>query len=98
MPRSRRVGLHRQAGEHRPTALVASRVALSLGQTMMTTTSPAPAMDKPVARKKPEPKPTRATENPVNVLLVDDDQRNLEVLETILECPDYRLVRAESAD
>jgi signal transduction histidine kinase len=35
---------------------------------------------------------------PVNILLVDDEQRNLDVLETVLQDPEYRLVRATSAD
>ena len=34
----------------------------------------------------------------VNILLVDDEARNLDVLEAILESPDYRLVRAQNAD
>ena len=34
----------------------------------------------------------------INILLVDDEPKNLIVLETILENPGYRLVRAESAD
>ena len=34
----------------------------------------------------------------VNILLVDDEPRNLTVLETVLANPGYRLVRAESAD
>jgi signal transduction histidine kinase len=34
----------------------------------------------------------------VNILLVDDEERNLTVLETILDNPGYRLVRAETAD
>ena len=34
----------------------------------------------------------------VNILLVDDDARNLDVLESILSCPDYRLFRARTAD
>jgi PAS domain S-box-containing protein len=33
----------------------------------------------------------------VNILLVDDEVRNLDVLESILISPDYRLVRAETA-
>ncbi|SLM47359.1 Histidine kinase [Nitrospira japonica] len=33
-----------------------------------------------------------------NILLVDDDARNLDVLESILESPDHRLVRARTAD
>lgn len=35
---------------------------------------------------------------PINILIVDDEPRNLTVLETILDDPDYRLVRASSAD
>jgi PAS domain S-box-containing protein len=35
---------------------------------------------------------------PVNILIVDDEPRNLTVLEAILEDPAYRLVRAESAE
>ena len=37
-------------------------------------------------------------EEPINILIVDDESRNLLVLETILDDPGYRLVRAESAD
>ncbi|MEY2408779.1 MAG: hypothetical protein QOF48_1449 [Verrucomicrobiota bacterium] len=32
------------------------------------------------------------------ILLVDDEPRNLDVLESILNAPDYRLVRAQTAD
>ena len=35
---------------------------------------------------------------PINILIVDDEPKNLTVLETVLDDPDYRLVRAESAD
>jgi len=35
---------------------------------------------------------------PINILIVDDEPKNLTVLETILDDPDYRLVRAETAD
>lgn len=34
----------------------------------------------------------------VNILLVDDDPRNLDVLESILDLPGYRLIRARNAD
>jgi PAS domain S-box-containing protein len=37
-------------------------------------------------------------DGPVNILIVDDEPRNLTVLETVLDEPGYRLVRAESAD
>jgi DNA-binding response OmpR family regulator len=35
---------------------------------------------------------------PINILIVDDEPKNLTVLETILDDPGYRLVRAASAD
>ena len=37
-------------------------------------------------------------EAPVNILIVDDEPKNLTVLEAILDDPRYRLVRAESAE
>lgn len=36
--------------------------------------------------------------DPVNILLVDDDSRNLDVLESFLESSEYRLVRALTAE
>ena len=35
---------------------------------------------------------------PINILIVDDEPKNLTVLETVLDVPGYRLVRAGSAD
>ena len=35
---------------------------------------------------------------PINILIVDDEPKNLTVLETLLDAPGYRIVRAESAD
>ena len=35
---------------------------------------------------------------PINILLVDDEARNLDALEAVLTSPDYRLVRAQSAN
>jgi two-component sensor histidine kinase/CheY-like chemotaxis protein len=42
--------------------------------------------------------PVSQSQAPVNVLIVDDEPKNLTVLEAILDSPDYRLVRAESAE
>jgi two-component sensor histidine kinase len=42
--------------------------------------------------------PPGASAEPINILIVDDEPKNLTVLHSILEEPDYRLVRAESAD
>ncbi len=36
--------------------------------------------------------------DPINILIVDDEPKNLTVLEAILDSPDYRLVRAESGE
>ena len=36
--------------------------------------------------------------DPINILIVDDEPVNLTVLETVLQDPGYKLVRAESAD
>jgi signal transduction histidine kinase len=37
-------------------------------------------------------------DTPINILIVDDEPKNLTVLETVLENPGYRLIRATSAD
>jgi DNA-binding response OmpR family regulator len=42
--------------------------------------------------------PVLGSEEPVNILIVDDEPKNLTVLEAILDDPGYRLVRAESAE
>jgi two-component sensor histidine kinase/AmiR/NasT family two-component response regulator len=42
--------------------------------------------------------PTEAGTNPINILIVDDEPKNLTVLQFILDDPDYRLVRAQSAE
>jgi two-component sensor histidine kinase len=42
--------------------------------------------------------PVLRRRTPINILIVDDEPKNLTVLEAILDNPDYRLVRAESAE
>jgi CheY-like chemotaxis protein len=42
--------------------------------------------------------PVLPTQAPINVLIVDDEPKNLTVLEAILDDPGYRLVRAASAE
>ena len=42
--------------------------------------------------------PAAGPDQRISILLVDDEPKNLTVLETILDDPGYRLVRAESAD
>jgi two-component sensor histidine kinase len=42
--------------------------------------------------------PALSRPDPINILIVDDEPKNLTVLEAILDSPDYRLVRAESGE
>jgi PAS domain S-box-containing protein len=46
----------------------------------------------------PEPPPQTPLDGAVNILLVDDESRNLDVLQSLLESPELRLVRAENAE
>src|SRR5579862_252912 len=54
------------------------------------------------ASQKAKPTKTGSREpeadEPVSILLVDDDLRNLDALESMLECPNYHLVRARTAE
>ena len=52
------------------------------------------AQDRPAS----EPSTDAPHRGPINILIVDDEPKNLTVLETVLNDPGYRLVRAESAD
>ncbi len=42
--------------------------------------------------------PASSRPPPINILIVDDEPKNLTVLEAILDNPEYRLVRAESGE
>jgi PAS domain S-box-containing protein len=44
------------------------------------------------------PSPSLVGRAPINILIVDDEPKNLTVLEAVLDDPDYRLVRAVSAE
>ena len=48
--------------------------------------------------RPPVPPAPAARDEPINILIVDDEPRNLSVLETVLSDPAYHLVRAGSAD
>ena len=57
------------------------------------------AQDPPPQHRSAAAAPTSAFHGgPINILIVDDEPRNLLVLETVLDDPGYQLVRAESAD
>ena len=53
----------------------------------------------PQTQRFPAMAPETASKgDPINILIVDDEPKNLTVLETILQDPGYRLVRAESSE
>ena len=61
---------------------------------------PAASREEGAAPERPAAAPSTPPPQagPINILIVDDDPRNLTVLETVLDDPRYRMVRAESAD
>ncbi len=52
----------------------------------------------PAAPVLPAAELSRSSRDPVNILLVDDEVRNLDALESVLDNPEYRLVRAQDAE
>jgi PAS domain S-box-containing protein len=71
----------------------------------MNTNKALPHQNTDAMRSQSEPYPAGASsptssgdDEPINILLVDDEPKNLTVLETVLTDPAYRLVRAESGD
>jgi len=64
---------------------------------MKTNSSPAPADDLPEYTAPASAAPAMREEL-INILIVDDEPKNLTVLETVLGDPSHRLVRAESAE
>ena len=104
VPRRRRQRLHRQAGEHRPAAVADAGLAVPMNAapTSMIGRRPRTPMSGR-RRHRVRTAPSGAvlstiTDAPINILIVDDEPKNLTVLETVLDSPGYRLVRAESAD
>ncbi|RZL35707.1 MAG: response regulator [Rubrivivax sp.] len=87
MPGGRCQRLHLQAGQHRPASFPDACLASPL------------KMAHPDLRSTTEPPPPVAEDAlPINILIVDDEPANLLVLETVLDDPGYRLVRALSAE
>src|SRR4051794_41978459 len=52
----------------------------------------------PASAPAPSAAELAAAEEPINILIVDDEPKNLVALETVLDDPGYRLVCAGSAD
>src|SRR4051794_22768051 len=52
----------------------------------------------PASPQALSPAELAAAEERINILIVDDEPKNLMALETVLDNPGYRLVRAGSAD
>ena len=64
----------------------------------MTTHIAGPPSGPPESRTQSAAPASASRDDRINILIVDDEQKNLTVLETILDDPAYRLVRAETAD
>jgi signal transduction histidine kinase len=60
-------------------------------------TSPTLA-SKPASPILPSAELSGSSHDPVGILLVDDEVRNLDALESVLDNPEYRLVRAQDAE
>src|SRR6185369_6252118 len=103
MPGRRRQRLHRQAGEHRSAAVAHAGMAVPMKNPGAPTSSPPQAGPAGAAAHGATGGLTGGMAAgqplaPINILIVDDEPRNLVVLETVLDDPGYRLVRAETAD
>jgi len=100
-------GLYLQACEYRAASVIDAGVAVSVKIIFCGRHSKDPPSDLGLDRMtqeqigrasdKSQP-PVDTRDDRVNILLVDDEPRNLMVLESILNDPGYRLVRADSAD
>jgi PAS domain S-box-containing protein len=82
---------------HEPESTVMSRAASSK-ETVVN--FPVPPGDKTQTRVSDDQPGLKYASNdgPINILIVDDEPKNLTVLETVLDNPAYRLVKAGSAD
>src|SRR5262245_15204648 len=108
MPGSGSVGLYFQARQHRSAFVLDARLVVPIG--LHKTAGVRDMKDSTVLsldreRKSDDTVPmldrsekTAPEDRRIGVLLVDDEPRNLSVLESILDDPSYRLVRAESGD
>ena len=72
------------------------------GQAAMSTGHPPGEHESPAEASEVTPRAgtvlSSISDAPINILIVDDEPKNLTVLETLLDSPGYRLVRATSAD
>ena len=102
VPRRRRERLHRQARQHRPAAVADARVAVPVTPGSQTTRRRRrPLRGHPIAAVATQARaaarlPAIVADGRVNILIVDDEPENLDVLESVLDDPGYRLVRASS--
>src|ERR1700752_2126513 len=99
--------LYREARQHRPAAITDASMAVPMNPEArplwqrshehLYMASKVPAKDA-VTGDGTSPIRFMGPDEVVNILMVDDDPKNLTVLETVLDDPLYRLVRAEAAD
>ena len=70
-------------------------MSIDSGTAATSGTAPVPHIQRGAGDADPAPP---CHDDPINILIVDDEPRNLTVLETVLGHSDYRLVRAHTAD
>src|SRR6185436_7149894 len=75
-------------GKHQRAVIAASRVAVPLMASVFA----------PASMSSVTPPPFPENMPPANILLVDDEVRNLDVLDSLLDSPEYNLVRALTAE
>src|SRR5579871_3354026 len=91
---SRSLGLHREAGQHRPTPLALASMALPLTGPLS-----GPLSITPPTLAEPGDLTVNGNDTEVvQILVVDDQTSNLEAIEALLAQSGCRLVRAQSAN
>src|SRR4051812_17593298 len=97
MPCGRRPRRSCQAREHGPASVSDAGLVIPMSVPTATSASYEAAAGNDGAAAG-GPAAVLVHSDPINILIVDDEPKNLTVLETVLDDPGYRLVRAESAD
>ena len=74
------------------------RRAASTRETVVNFPAPNKGQAQPIAPEDHATPRSASDGEPINILIVDDEPKNLTVLEAVLNDPAYRIVKAESAD
>ena len=93
--RGRCEAVARRSSDHKAERVLPA-IAYAVSESSTMNLSSAQAHEKPC--EDPFRHPMAGDDGTVNILIVDDEPKNLTVLETVLDAPRYRVIRAESAD